>query len=151
MASHNQQFSLPPSAATTLGATRWHLSSAARSSGELIELHFKLRDGSRRTVSVPVGTNLLEAAHLNEIELEGACEASLACSTCHVILSQEVYDLAGEPSEKEEDLLDLAPCLTSTSRLACQVIVDKSLKGAEIALPQLTVNFYVDGFVPTPH
>jgi len=32
------------------------------------------------------GETLLEVAHNNGIELEGACEASLACSTCHVIL-----------------------------------------------------------------
>lgn len=34
----------------------------------------------------PIGKNLLEVAHDNEIDLEGACEASLACSTCHVIV-----------------------------------------------------------------
>ena len=38
------------------------------------------------------GENLLEVAHNNKIELEGACEASLACSTCHVILEEKVYD-----------------------------------------------------------
>lgn len=32
------------------------------------------------------GETLLEVAHNNKVELEGACEQSLACSTCHVIL-----------------------------------------------------------------
>ena len=38
------------------------------------------------------GESLLEVAHNNGIDLEGACESSLACSTCHVILDQEVFD-----------------------------------------------------------
>mmetsp|Transcript_68644 Transcript_68644/g.128049 ORF Transcript_68644/g.128049 Transcript_68644/m.128049 type:complete len:206 (-) Transcript_68644:75-692(-) len=130
---------------------RPHLSSAVDPNAEIIELHFKLRDGSRKTVSVPSGTTVLEAAHSNEVELEGACEASCACSTCHVILSQEVYDKLPTATDEEEDLLDLAPGLTSTSRLGCQVIIDEKLKGAEVELPKLTLNFYVDGHVPTPH
>mmetsp|Transcript_54384 Transcript_54384/g.129603 ORF Transcript_54384/g.129603 Transcript_54384/m.129603 type:complete len:184 (-) Transcript_54384:126-677(-) len=132
-------------------AARWHLSAAVDPNAEMIDVHFKLRDGSRKTVTVPSGTTVLEAAHSNEVELEGACEASCACSTCHVILSQEVFDKLPEASEDEEDLLDLAPGLTSTSRLGCQVVINEDLKGAEVELPKLTVNFYVDGFVPTPH
>jgi ferredoxin len=43
-----------------------------------------------------------------------ACECSLACSTCHVILSKNVYDSLPEPTDEEEDMLDLAFGLTST-------------------------------------
>lgn len=38
----------------------------------------------------------------------------MACSTCHVILEEDVYDALPEPSETELDMLDLAPCLTNT-------------------------------------
>ncbi|CAE7528156.1 MFDX1 [Symbiodinium natans] len=131
--------------------TRWHKTVAADDSTEKISFHFKLRDGSRKTVSVPLGVTVLEAAHMNEVDLEGACEASLACSTCHVILNEDTYESCGEPTEKEEDLLDLAPCLTPTSRLACQVVVDEKLKDHTVTLPAMTLNFYVDGHVPTPH
>ena len=65
------------------------------------------------------GESLLEVAHNNSVDLEGACEQSLACSTCHVILEQEIYDQLEEPVEEEEDLLDLAYGLTHTSRLGC--------------------------------
>ncbi|CAK9024108.1 unnamed protein product [Durusdinium trenchii] len=129
---------------------RWHRS-VADENAEKISFHFKQRDGSRKTVTVPSGTTVLEAAHLNQVDLEGACEASLACSTCHVILTADDYKKYGEPTEKEEDLLDLAPCLTPTSRLACQVVVDERLKDQEVSLPAMTLNFYVDGHVPTPH
>ena len=38
----------------------------------------------------------------------GACEGSVACSTCHVILTPEHYDLLPEPDDEENDMLDLA-------------------------------------------
>ena len=98
-----------------------------------------------------VGQHLLEIAHENEIDLEGACEASLACSTCHVILEDTVFDTLEEPEEEEEDLLDLAFGLTHTSRLGCQVFLTKEMEGMRVMLPTATRNFYVDGHVPKPH
>lgn len=109
------------------------------------------KDGTEFPVKADVGENLLEVAHQNEIDLEGACEASLACSTCHVILEDEVYDELEEPEEEEEDLLDLAFGLTHTSRLGCQVMVTEAMEGMKVKLPSATRNFYVDGHVPKPH
>ena len=90
------------------------------------------------------GADLLQLAHANGIELEGACEGSCACSTCHVILADSVYDALPEPSEEEDDLLDLAYGLTPTSRLGCQVKLTEILDNATIKLPQATRNLYVD-------
>ena len=70
-----------------------------------------------------IGESILDVAHNNDVDLEGACESSLACSTCHVILPTEIYDELEEPVEEEEDMLDLAYGLTHTSRLGCQVFV----------------------------
>ena len=98
-----------------------------------------------------VGTTLLEAAHSSGIELEGACEASLACSTCHVILEPTLYDSIEAASETEEDMLDCAFGLTETSRLGCQVVITRSMDNTLIELPTATRNFYVDGHVPKPH
>jgi len=44
----------------------------------------------------------------------GACEASLACSTCHVILSEKHFDMLPEPEDEENDMLDMAFGLTDT-------------------------------------
>ena len=44
----------------------------------------------------------------------GACEGSIACSTCHVILDPDVYDKLEEPGDDENDMLDLAFGLTDT-------------------------------------
>ena len=70
------------------------------------------RDGTRREVDAPLGMSVLEIARRHDIDIEGACEGSLACSTCHVIVDPQWYELLKEASEDEEDMLDLAFNLT---------------------------------------
>ena len=93
------------------------------------------QNGTRREVEAPLGPSVLEIAHRNGIDLEGACEGSLACSTCHVIIDAEWYELLKEASEDEEDMLDLAFGLTRTSRLGCQIIITEELDGLTVSLP----------------
>jgi 2Fe-2S ferredoxin len=101
-------------------------------------------DGERVEVDAPIGLSVLEIAHRNDIDLEGACEGSLACSTCHVIVDPEWFDVLNEPSEDEEDMLDLAFGLTHTSRLGCQIRITEELDGLTVSLPQGTRNMMVD-------
>ena len=49
-------------------------------------------NGKRHEIQAEAGQSLLEIAHNNHIALEGACEGSLACSTCHVIVDGAFYD-----------------------------------------------------------
>ncbi|KAK9909838.1 hypothetical protein WJX75_008196 [Coccomyxa subellipsoidea] len=94
----------------------------------------------------------MEAAHANDIDLEGACEGSLACSTCHVVIEDPaLYDKLPEPTDDENDMLDLAYGLTETSRLGCQVIASKDIDGIRVRIPGATRNFAVDGYKPKPH
>ncbi|KAI3512481.1 hypothetical protein L1887_19797 [Cichorium endivia] len=117
-----------------------------------ISVTFVDKDGEEKQIKVPVGMSMLEAAHQNDIELEGACEGSLACSTCHVIVMDvEQYNKLEEPTDEENDMLDLAFGLTETSRLGCQVIAKPELDGLRLALPAATRNFAVDGYKPKPH
>src|SRR5690348_13842257 len=97
-------------------------------------------NGERVEVDAPLGLSVLEIAHRNNIDLEGACEGSLACSTCHVIIDPEWYELLKEASEDEEDMLDLAFGLTATSRLGCQIIITDELDGLIVRLPANTRN-----------
>lgn len=92
-------------------------------------------DGTRREVEAPLGLSVLEIAQRNGVDLEGACEGSLACSTCHVVIEPQWYDLLPEASEEEEDMLDLAFGLTRTSRLGCQLIMTEELDGLAVRLP----------------
>ncbi|XP_041005907.1 2Fe-2S ferredoxin-like [Juglans microcarpa x Juglans regia] len=119
---------------------------------EKISVTFVDKDGEEKHIKVPIGMSMLEAAHENDIELEGACEGSLACSTCHVIvMDMEQYNKLEDPTDEENDMLDLAFGLTETSRLGCQVIAKPELDGIRLAIPAATRNFAVDGFVPKPH
>ena len=92
-------------------------------------------DGTRREVDAPLGLSVLEIAHRNDVDIEGACEGSLACSTCHVIAEADWFDRLDEPSEDEEDMLDLAFGLTRTSRLGCQITITEDLDGLTVRLP----------------
>jgi len=106
---------------------------------------FVSADGKVRTeVEAPLGLSVLEIAHRNDIDLEGACEGSLACSTCHVIVHSGWFDQLGDPSEEEEDMLDLAFGLTHTSRLGCQIKMTEELDGLTVTLPSATRNMMVD-------
>lgn len=132
---------------------RWHGGGTPAPGTECIDVTFHdQKDKSEKTVQVPIGQSLLEAAHNNDIDLEGACEGSLACSTCHVVVEdQEKYDILPEPDDDENDMLDLAFALTDTSRLGCQIIAAKELDGLRVRIPSATRNFAVDGYVPKPH
>lgn len=101
---------------------------------------FICQDGKRLDIDAPAGLSLLEIAHKNKIDLEGACEGSLACSTCHLIVDAEDYERLSEPTEDEEDMLDLAFGLTHTSRLGCQIILTDELDGITVSLPPATRN-----------
>lgn len=98
------------------------------------------RDGTRREVEAPLGLSVLEIAHKHSVDIEGACEGSLACSTCHVIVDPEWYAVLKEASEDEEDMLDLAFGLTKTSRLGCQIVMTQELDGLTVKLPAATRN-----------
>ncbi len=105
---------------------------------------FVQKDGGRKEVDAPIGLSVLEIAHRNGVDLEGACEGSLACSTCHVIVDPEWSDLLPAATEDEEDMLDLAFGLTHTSRLGCQIIITEELDGLTVQLPAATRNMMVD-------
>ncbi|MGM0562066.1 MAG: ferredoxin family 2Fe-2S iron-sulfur cluster binding protein [Pseudomonadota bacterium] len=102
------------------------------------------RDGNQKEVEAPVGLSLLEIAHRNDVDIEGACEGSLACSTCHVIVDDKWFKRLSEPSEDEEDMLDLAFDLQRTSRLGCQIVMTEELDGLTVRLPGDTRNMLLE-------
>ncbi|KAF8564755.1 hypothetical protein P879_10270 [Paragonimus westermani] len=123
----------------------------AKSPEDVVNVIVVGRDGKVTTMKGKVGDNLMYLAHRYQVDIEGACEASLACSTCHVYVSHPYFDKLPKAVDEEEDMLDLAVFLKDNSRLSCQIILTKELDGMEITLPQATRNFYVDGHVPKPH
>ena len=99
---------------------------------------------SGRTVDVKDGHSVLDGALAHGIALDHACGGVCACSTCHVILPKAYFDKVPEPSEAEEDMLDLALGLTPTSRLGCQVFAAPELDGMEIVMPKEVNNMQGD-------
>ena len=107
------------------------------------KLTFIFADGTEKEVDAPLGISVLEVAHKHSVPLEGACEGSLACSTCHVIIDEAYYDQLPAATDDEEDMLDLAFGLTHTSRLGCQIMMNDSLEGLKVAVPSGTRNMQV--------
>lgn len=105
---------------------------------------FVEQNGTEKEVNAPNGLSVLEIAHMHGIDLEGACEGSLACSTCHVVVDPDWFNKLDESCEEEEDMLDLAFGLTLTSRLGCQIIMSDELDGLRVKLPSATRNMMVD-------
>lgn len=132
-------------------------------SAKKIALKFDFHKGAKKEQliieDVPINNNILEVCHNYNIPLEGACEGSLACSTCHVVLEKELFDKLPEMSIEEEDLLDLAPGVKDTSRLGCQCILNetwyeyyvRAKNPIRIQIPKDSANFYVDGHIPEAH
>ena len=92
-------------------------------------------DGTHREVEAPAGHTILQIAHDNDIDIEGACEGVMACSTCHIIVEAEWFRVLLTPEEDEQDMLDLAYGLTRTSRLGCQIVITEALDGLTVRLP----------------
>jgi ferredoxin, 2Fe-2S len=101
---------------------------------------FVERNGKAREVEAPLGLSVLEVAHKHDVDLEGACEGSLACSTCHVVIDPAWFERLTPPTEDEEDMLDLAFGLEETSRLGCQIVMTEELDGLVVRLPAGTRN-----------
>ncbi|KAL5350501.1 mitochondrial matrix iron-sulfur protein [Pseudogymnoascus australis] len=117
------------------------------SQGRPLHVTFVDKDGDEETFVVAKGDNLLDIAQANDVEMEGACGGSCACSTCHVIVEDEgLYDKMEEPDDDENDMLDLAFGLTETSRLGCQVKMSKELDGLRVKLPSMTRNLQASDF-----
>ncbi|XP_074326689.1 adrenodoxin-like protein 1, mitochondrial [Apium graveolens] len=122
----------------------------------LISLTFVGDGGEEKAIKVPVGMSMLEAAHENDIELEGAFKESLACSTYHVIVMVYfslclVLHKLEDLNDEKNDMLYLTFGLTETSRLGCQVIASPKLDELCLALSAATHIFSIDGYIPKPH
>ncbi|KAF9091867.1 hypothetical protein BGX29_010726 [Mortierella sp. GBA35] len=149
--SHLTKTAFSQHAAFSTGSVWQHGHMSRPSPGTGIKVNFVKQNGETVTVEANEGESLLDLARANDLDVEGACEASLACSTCHLILDDASFDKLEEPSDEENDMLDLAFGLTDTSRLGCQVLMSKDLEGLTAKIPSATRNMYVDGAKPKHH
>ncbi|XP_003744574.1 adrenodoxin [Galendromus occidentalis] len=102
------------------------------------EVTFVRESGEKIKTKGKVGDSLFDVIVNNDIDIDGfgACEGTLACSTCHLIFKPEDYEKLNEkPTDEELDMLDLAYGLTDTSRLGCQVFLTEKESGMEVKVP----------------
>ncbi|KAF5506243.1 Adrenodoxin-like protein [Colletotrichum siamense] len=138
---------LPSARTFSVSAFKSHGHITPPKAGEELYVTFIDKDGDEYKIAVSEGDNLLDIAQDNDLEMEGACGGSCACSTCHVIVvDEEHYDKMPEPEDDENDMLDLAFGLTETSRLGCQVTMTKELDGLRVKLPSMTRNLQASDF-----
>uniref|UniRef100_A0A8C3KYF3 2Fe-2S ferredoxin-type domain-containing protein n=1 Tax=Chrysolophus pictus TaxID=9089 RepID=A0A8C3KYF3_CHRPC len=107
------------------------------SSADSVTVHFINRDGERLTTMAKEGESLLEVVVNQNLAIDGfgACEGTLACSTCHLIFEKDAFQKLDAISDEEMDMLDLAYGLTETSRLGCQVRIKKLMDGLTVQVP----------------
>jgi ferredoxin, 2Fe-2S len=95
-------------------------------------------DGSEREVTAADGTTLMRAAVENDVPgIVATCGGSLACASCHVYVDEAWLDLAGDPSEEEEIMLEFAVDPRPNSRLSCQIVLDATLDGLVVHVPDM--------------
>jgi 2Fe-2S ferredoxin len=92
--------------------------------------------GERRQIEAASGLSVMEIARMHDLGIEGACEGSIACATCHVIVDAAYATRLDDPTAEEEDMLDLAPGVQPTSRLGCQIVLTDELDGLTVRLPR---------------
>ncbi|XP_054830708.1 adrenodoxin, mitochondrial [Eublepharis macularius] len=117
----------------------FHASAPARlSSEDKVTVHFITRDGDKLTAQGKVGDSLLDVVVDNNLDIDGfgACEGTLACSTCHLIFEDHIFEKLDAITDEELDMLDLAYGLTETSRLGCQICLQKSMNNMVVRVPE---------------
>lgn len=101
----------------------------------MTHVRFYWSDGTLAAEGDATDERLLDLAQTLDMPLEGTCGGVMACSTCHVIVSEKDYGKLPPPSASEEDMLDFAPCVVPTSRLSCQVHLSAALDTLDVTLP----------------
>ncbi|XP_055963469.1 adrenodoxin [Sorex fumeus] len=119
------------------------VSAGARSSSEdKVTVHFINRDGETLTTQGKVGDSLLDVVVDNNLDIDGfgACEGTLACSTCHLVFEKHIYEKLDAITDEENDMLDLAYGLTDKSRLGCQICLTKSMDNMTVRVPEVVAD-----------
>ena len=93
------------------------------------------RAGKTQTIPGKVGNTLMENLRDAGMDVEAICGGCCSCATCHVIVDAEWFEKLGDPTEDEEDMLDLAFGLEKTSRLGCQIVMSEALDGLVVRIP----------------
>ncbi|GBN17629.1 Adrenodoxin, mitochondrial [Araneus ventricosus] len=109
----------------------------SQDSNQWVTITFERHDGTQLKRKGKVGHTVQELIGQDNPDFPGygACDGTISCSTCHVILTKEDFKKLGKPTDEEEDTLDLSPCLVDTSRLGCCIEITSDMDGMVLKLP----------------
>jgi ferredoxin, 2Fe-2S len=85
--------------------------------------------------------SILDVAMHFGIPLDHACGGVCACTTCHVIVQNGEGNLS-EAEDDELDRVELAPGVTTRSRLGCQAVVKGDIV---VEIPAWNKNYVSEG------
>ncbi|XP_073439203.1 adrenodoxin, mitochondrial [Dendrobates tinctorius] len=108
------------------------------SSEDKVTVKFVNRDGEAIVAEGKIGESLLDLVVEKNLDIDGfgACEGTLACSTCHLIFEDPIFQQLDPVTDEEMDMLDLAYGLTDTSRLGCQICLRPFMNGMTVKVPE---------------
>lgn len=99
------------------------------------ELLVQTRDGEFVRVASEDGVSLMEAIRAAGIDdIAAICGGVCSCATCHVHVDAAFVQRLPAMSENERELLSTSGHCLPTSRLACQVVMDRTLNGVLVTI-----------------
>lgn len=103
----------------------------------MAKVTFIEHNGTEHEVELEQGLPLMQIALDNMVPgIDADCGGECACGTCHVIVDQAWSSKTGQPGDDEQQMLDMTPEKTATSRLACQITASDELDGLILRLPE---------------
>ncbi|MSP31981.1 MAG: 2Fe-2S iron-sulfur cluster binding domain-containing protein [Pseudolabrys sp.] len=100
----------------------------------MVRIAFIKKDDSRTEAEARSGETVMEVGRRLDSLLEGTCEGSIACATCHVAPSDAWFDRLPPAANAELEMLDCIPAIGRTSRLGCQIVITDDMNGLELKI-----------------
>src|SRR3954465_8756841 len=97
-------------------------------------LKVHMPDGSSYRLEALEGWRVMEGIRDWGLPIKAECGGACACATCHVYVDPEWVGRLNEPTEEEQDQLDMALAVEPNSRLSCQILMRADLDGLKVHL-----------------
>lgn len=102
----------------------------------MARITFIAPNGLSHETVVEDGISAMEAAVQNDVPgIPADCSGACSCATCHVHVDAAWITRLAPMSGIENDVLELAPERSASSRLSCQIRVTQELDGLVLHLP----------------
>lgn len=102
-----------------------------------LKIRFLRPDGETQTIETEAGVSLMEAALRNRVDgIPADCGGACSCATCHVYVEEGWSSKLSAMSSEEQAMLECVDEPRPTSRLSCQIILDETLDGLEVTIPE---------------